>query len=211
MLRSEHRAEALNAQEYLVEPRAKIGGDETAQDRRLCNLFLLGCCSVHLDPGNSREDHRVARWPIPCRSGRTRQSIYDGVIRIGPAIPPGWDFEGSVYVRGKTRVDVQMRRGEILAVVIDAGTTGPVRFRNPWPGETVNVVAGKANAKLVSSDSSREIQFEAVAGTSYLIEKFDTPATALSFAPVSGTPAREAKKLGSVQIGLFRDESELPK
>lgn len=136
---------------------------------------------------------------------------FDGVIRIGPAIPPGWDCEGSVYVRGRTRVDVQVRQGEILAVVIEAGTTGHVRVRNPWPGESVNVVAGKANAKLVSGDSSREIQFQAVAGTSYLVERREASATALPFAPLSGTPAREAKRLGSVQIGLFRDESELPK
>jgi len=28
---------------------------------------------------------------------------YDGTIRIAPAIPSSWDFDGSVYVRGKLK------------------------------------------------------------------------------------------------------------
>lgn len=31
---------------------------------------------------------------------------YDGLIRIAPAIPPDWDFDGSVFVRGGTKVMV---------------------------------------------------------------------------------------------------------
>ena len=60
---------------------------------------------------------------------------YDGVIRIAPAIPPGWDFEGSVYVRGKTKVDVQMRNGAVTTVVIEAGTTGPIRIAQSVAGQ----------------------------------------------------------------------------
>jgi len=26
---------------------------------------------------------------------------YDGLIRIDPAIPPGWNFDGSVFVRAR--------------------------------------------------------------------------------------------------------------
>ncbi len=132
---------------------------------------------------------------------------YDGVIRIAPAIPPGWDFDGSVFVRGKTKVDVEVRDGQVVTAVIEAGTSALLRVRNPWPGQSVDVIAGAAGTKVVSGASTQELTFRAVAGTNYLIQKHDAPVTTLPFAPVSGTAANEAKKLGSVQIGLFRGDS----
>lgn len=133
---------------------------------------------------------------------------YDGVIRIAPAIPPGWNFDGSVFVRGKTKVDVEVRDDEVITVVIEAGTAAPLRVRNPWPGRSVDVVAGSTGMKVVSGNSAHEIRFLAVAGTKYLIQKHDAPVSAIPYAPVSGTAAQEAKKLGSVQIGLFRADAE---
>jgi alpha-L-fucosidase 2 len=127
---------------------------------------------------------------------------YDGVIRIAPAIPPGWDFAGSVFVRGNTKVDVEVRGGEIVTVVIEAGTTARLRVRNPWPGQAVDVVAGSGNKPVRSSGSGQELLFDAVAGISYLLEKHSSPVTALRFAPVTGTAAPGAKKLGSVEIGI---------
>lgn len=132
---------------------------------------------------------------------------YDGVIRIAPAIPPGWDFDGSVFVRGKTKVDVEVRNGEVTTVVIEAGTTAPIHLSNPWPGQSVDVIAGATETKVINGDSAKELTFQAVAGTKYLIQRHDAPVTALPFAPVSGTAAHEARKFGSVQIGLFHDES----
>ncbi len=130
---------------------------------------------------------------------------YDGVIRVAPAIPPEWDFEGSVYVRGKTKVDVQMRDGVVTAAVIEAGTTGPLRVRNPWPGKPVVVISGKTGMKVVAGASESLIEFAGDAGTSYLIECRDGPVAKDRFAPVSGKPASSAKKLGPVQIGIFSD------
>jgi hypothetical protein len=130
---------------------------------------------------------------------------YDGVIQIAPAIPPGWDFEGSVYVRGDTKVDIQMRNGVVTAVVIEAGTTGPIRMRNPWPGKPVDVISGRNGVKLVSGATGRLIEFAGAAGTSYLIDRGDQPVARDRFASVSGIPANSAKKLGPVQIGLFAE------
>ena len=128
---------------------------------------------------------------------------YDGLIRIAPAIPAGWDFEGSVYVRGNTKVDVQMRNGVLTTVVFEAGTAGTLKFRNPWIGEPVDVICGKAGAKIVQGSIGPDIGFDAAAGTSCLVERHGEPTTTLPFAPLSGTAARSAKKLGAVQIGLF--------
>ena len=131
---------------------------------------------------------------------------YDGLIRIAPAIPPGWDFDGSVFVRGKTKVDVQVRNGIVTTAVIEAGATQSFKVRNPWPGKQVNVVSGKTDAVLVKASSNAVITFSGTAGTKYLLELKDAPITNERFAPVSGEPATSAKRLGGVQIGLFPDD-----
>jgi hypothetical protein len=128
---------------------------------------------------------------------------YDGLIRLAPATPPGWNFDGSVYVRGKTRIDVQVREGRVTTAVIDAGTTQPIRIRNPWPGEAVDVVSGRTTAKIVSDATSPVITFRGMAGTRYLLERHEDPITDKSFVPVTGVHAVTARRLGKVQIGLF--------
>jgi len=129
---------------------------------------------------------------------------YDGVIRVAPAVPPGWDFDGSVAVRGNSRVDVQTRDGVVTTVVLEAGSAGPVRIRNPWPGRSVTVATGKNSARVATKEIGPDIEFEAAAGASYLVEARDASAAAKRFAEVSGTAALLSKRLGPVQIGLSR-------
>jgi lysophospholipase L1-like esterase len=128
---------------------------------------------------------------------------YDGLIRLAPATPPGWNFDGSVSVRGKTRVDVQVREGRVTTAVIEAGTTQPIRIRNPWPGEAVDVVSNPAMTKIVNGATSPIITFRGMAGTRYLLERHEDPVTDKSFVPVTGVQAVTARRLGKVQIGLF--------
>jgi hypothetical protein len=126
---------------------------------------------------------------------------YDGVIRIAPAIPPGWDFDGSVFVRGRTKVNVQTRNGAVTAVVIEAGMSGPLKVRNPWPGQTPNVIASDTDVTSVKLTENSTIEFVANAGTSYVITPLRGAEPTL--VPVTGTAATTAKRLGPVQIGLF--------
>jgi hypothetical protein len=128
---------------------------------------------------------------------------YDGLIRLAPATSPGWNFDGSVYVRGKTRVDVQVREGHVTTAVIEAGKTQFIRIRNPWPAEAVDVVSGRTMAKIVSGVTSSVITFRGMAGTSYLLERREEPVANKSFVQVTGVPSVTAKRLGKVQIGLF--------
>jgi hypothetical protein len=132
---------------------------------------------------------------------------YDGVIRIAPAIPPAWDFDGSVFVRGNTKVDVQTRNGAVVTVVIEAGMTQSIKVRNPWPGKPVDVISGKTGKKVALGSGEREpeIDFSATVGTSYIIQDHEKPIVGGRFSAVSGTPASSPKRLGPVQIGLFRD------
>ncbi len=126
---------------------------------------------------------------------------YDGLIRIAPAVPPGWDVDGSVLVRGKTRVDVQLRDGVPRTVVLESGTAQTLKVRNPWSGQRVDVIDGVTGKKLIDGDSGPEISFHALPGVKYRIE--NQGQTTPSFAAVSGTPATIAKKWGPAQIGIF--------
>jgi alpha-L-fucosidase 2 len=135
---------------------------------------------------------------------------YDGLIRLAPATPSGWSIDGSVYVRGKTRVDVQVRAGRVATAVIEAGTTQSLRIRNPWSGEPVDVLSSPAmekTEKIVSAATGPVIRFRAIAGTRYLLQRHDDPIASSNFLAVSGTQAVTAKRLGKVQIGLFAADS----
>jgi Glycosyl hydrolase family 95 catalytic domain len=129
---------------------------------------------------------------------------YDGLIRIAPAVPPGWDFDGSVFVRGKTKVDVQVRNGVPVTVVIESGTAQLFRVRNPWPDHAIDVLDGKSGAKVVDDASGSVVSFRGAAGACYLIERHDFPVANQRFAAISGIPAASAKRLGPVQLGLFK-------
>lgn len=128
---------------------------------------------------------------------------FDGVIRVAPAIPPGWDFDGSVHVRGKTRVDVQIKNGEVTALLIEAGATQLFKLRNPWPGKAVDIYSGQTRKGTVQGAMGTVLEFRGTAGTNYLVERHDNPNSTMPFAPVDGMPATVPKKLGNVRIGLF--------
>jgi alpha-L-fucosidase 2 len=128
---------------------------------------------------------------------------YDGLIRIAPAIPPGWDVDGNVWVRGKTKVDVQVRNGIVTTAVIEAGTTQPYKVRNPWPRRKVDIVNGRTGETVIRESSETVLSFSGVAGEIYLVEPHTLPLSAQRFGAVTGTQAISAKKLGPARIGLF--------
>ena len=127
---------------------------------------------------------------------------YDGVIRINPAFPREWDVEGQVYVRGKNKVDVQLDSGTVRRVAIEAGSTGRLKVRNPWAGNSVVIVEGQSVAKL----DGETLEFPVVAGRMYLLAPAERAADASADEVVSGMQAKTARKLGPVQIGIFTEE-----
>jgi alpha-L-fucosidase 2 len=115
---------------------------------------------------------------------------YDGLIRIAPAVPSQWDFDGTVWVRDRTRVDVQVRTGVPVAVVIEAGADSTLRVRNPWPGKPVRVGDAEQTGSVFTLNAQK--------GQTYSL----TPSGATAaLEPVTGTPASRPKSLGPVQIG----------
>ncbi|MEW2523084.1 fascin domain-containing protein [Actinacidiphila alni] len=127
---------------------------------------------------------------------------YDGLLRIAPAWPSGWDAAGTVSVQGNTKVSVQVQNGTPVTVAVQAGSSQTMRVRSPWPGQSVQVVNGSSNAVVVQPTTAGTFNVPAAAGQSYLVEQVAGPTTSLPFAQVSGSPATAAKHLGNVQIGL---------
>lgn len=123
---------------------------------------------------------------------------YDGLIRIAPAIPAGWDYDGTVYVRGNTRVDVQVRGGVPAGVVIEPGSNVALTVRNPWPG--AKVTASSAGFAKPVQLSGSVLTLQPVGTQAIVLQKVG--GGSLPVAPVSGAPATTAKHIGSVQIGL---------
>ncbi|MDR8728112.1 hypothetical protein FEQ05_02223 [Burkholderia pseudomultivorans] len=123
---------------------------------------------------------------------------YDGVIRIAPAVPGGWDYDGTVFVRGNTKVDVQVRNGIPTTVVIEPGSNAALTVRNPWPGSTVTALSAGHSLPVTTQGANLVLQ---PAGTHAIVLR--SPAAGnMPAEPVSGAVATVAKHLGAVQIGL---------
>lgn len=129
---------------------------------------------------------------------------YDGLLRVAPAWPSGWNVDGTVYVLARTKVDVQVRQGVPVTVAIEAGSSSAMRVRNPWPGRRIEVVSGDGDPGrvVVGPTSAGEITVPVRSGHTYLVQPVSAPTTALPFAPVTGTPATEPKTLNGRTIGL---------
>jgi hypothetical protein len=127
---------------------------------------------------------------------------YEGVLRIAPAWPSDWDADGTVYIQHRSKVDVQMRNGTPVTIAIESGSDHPITVRNPWPGQQVEVVSGTSGQQVVPATDAATVTVPAQAAHSYLVQRVSASTTSLQFAPVSGTPATEARHLGPVQIGL---------
>jgi hypothetical protein len=125
---------------------------------------------------------------------------YDGLLRIAPAWPGNWNVDGTVYIQNRSKVDVQVRNGAPVTVAIQAGATGAIHVRNPWPGQQVQVVDDYRT--IVRPTTAATLTIPARAGASYLVEPTAHPTTSLPFAPVGGTPATSYRQLGAATIGL---------
>ncbi|WP_052681906.1 RICIN domain-containing protein [Saccharothrix sp. ST-888] len=130
---------------------------------------------------------------------------YDDLLRIAPALPPGWDADGTQYIQGGSTVSVQVHGGVIGTVGIHAGSTGTITMRSPWPGQSVSVVDGTDRTTVVVSPTTAgQFSIPATAGRSYLVQQVTAPVSGMTFSQVTGTPATAASHLGNVQIGLDR-------
>jgi len=127
---------------------------------------------------------------------------YDGLIRIAPAWPKDWDVDGTVYIQHGSKVDVQIRQGRIITVGIEAGSSEKIRVRNPWPGQSVEVVDAHTSAVVLPAQSGPVFDFTPQAGRSFLVIRVDDSNKKLPFEVVSSVRATTPKSFGSRTIGI---------
>lgn len=127
-----------------------------------------------------------------------------GILHIAPAVPPGWNMDGSVFVRGNTRVDVQTLGGIPTTVVIQSGSNATLRVANPWPGRTLQVIDTASGKTLPSNTAQSIVTFAAIIGHNYLLRP--SGAVAQPFAAITASPAAHARELGPVAIGLATEK-----
>ncbi|MFG1810886.1 Ig-like domain-containing protein [Streptomyces sp. NPDC049040] len=127
---------------------------------------------------------------------------FDGILRFAPAWPAEWDGAGSVYIQGKSKVDVQVQGGRLVTAAIEAGTTGTQRVKNPWPGQSTEVVDGKNGKVVVKASTAGLLDVPVKSGKTYLVQQAAAPTTALPFAQVTGDAPTAARHLGGVRLGL---------
>ena len=126
---------------------------------------------------------------------------YDGTLRVAPAWPGQWNANGTVYIQGNSKVDVQVNNGTVTTVVIEAGSAGPLKVQNPWLGQQVEVL-GSGGTVVTGPTSAATFTIPMQKGGSYLVQRVADPTASLPFAPVTGTAASAYKTLGPVSIGL---------
>lgn len=126
----------------------------------------------------------------------------DGLIRIAPAWPKDWSADATVYVRQRSKVDLQVRDGVPTTAVIEAGADGEMAVRNPWPGQSAEVVASGDGKRVAEADGQGALRFRAQAGKAYLIQRVDQTGATPPFAAIEGTIAGKPKTLGTRHIGL---------
>jgi hypothetical protein len=155
------------------------------------------------NPPNGDEPYIEQSSSVATAFDESLATDYDGTIRFAPAWPSGWDGSGSVYIQGNSKVDVQVESGTLATAAIEAGSSGTLSVRNPWPGQQAEVVNGSSGAVVVGATTATTLSVPVSAGSTYLVEQPGSPTTSLAFAQVTGTQASTYKTLGGkVQIGL---------
>ena len=127
---------------------------------------------------------------------------HDGLIRIAPAWPKGWNADATVYIQQRSKVDLQIRDGVPGTVVIEAGADARMKVRNPWPGKAVEAVESGSGKRVAETDKQDVLSFDTQAGKAYLIQRVDQPSANLPYAAIDGSAASVPKTLDTRHIGL---------
>ncbi len=159
-------------------------------------------CSLYGLPNNGTSEPYIEQSGVAAAAiNEAFVQDYDGLLRIAPAWPSGWDGSGTVFIHGSSKVDVSVQGGNVVLVVLEAGSTGSVNVRNPWPGQAATVLDGVTNAVVVPSTSGTTFSVATTSGHWYIM----VPSSAAASPPnvvVTGTPATKPITLGAVEIGL---------
>jgi alpha-L-fucosidase 2 len=119
----------------------------------------------------------------------------DGLIRVGPAIPPGWTIAGSAALQGGAIVDVQAVDGHLTAFRLHGEEGSTLHFLTPWEGRKLQIFDNGKPDKII--DGGR-FTLAAAAGHDYRFELVGSHVKPAFHGELSAT----VKILGRASIGL---------
>ena len=126
---------------------------------------------------------------------------YDGLLRIAPALPPGWDVDARLPIRAQSWVAIQTRNGAVTTLILESGSSQRIKLRNPWPGQPVDVIVAKTGKAVLSSSTAATLEFSVIAGANYQVHLHGAATPDIQL--ITGAPATTPKQLGPARIGLF--------
>jgi hypothetical protein len=127
---------------------------------------------------------------------------YDGVIRIAPAIPPGWTMAGTVAIRGRSRVYVESNGSEVVTCILKAGNNQKVSLRSPWRGYPIDVTDDSTGRKIITDSQDKIVHFAVLSNHQYIISRAGQDISREHFSPLGGRVSDQPKRLGNREIGL---------
>jgi alpha-L-fucosidase 2 len=117
-----------------------------------------------------------------------------GLIRVAPAIPPGWTIAGSTALRANVSIDVEALDGKLSAFYIRGGNGSLLRFVTPWKGD-VQIMEDGRSLRIIKGE---RVTINAARGKSYHVAPVGST-LAPSFV---GKTETAVKTLGRAAIGL---------
>ncbi|RKQ93334.1 concanavalin A-like lectin/glucanase superfamily protein [Solirubrobacter pauli] len=131
---------------------------------------------------------------------------FDGIVRIAPAVPPGWTAEGTVFLQHRSKISVQVQEGAVTtAALVNGPAARSIRIKNPWPGQEAQIVSGSSpGTVVVPATTAALITLPAAANGTYLIQRPSAPTSALPTAVLTGAAPTEARHLAgsNARIGI---------
>ena len=121
----------------------------------------------------------------------------DTLVRVGPAIPPGWTMHGTVAIHHGGSVEVTAVKGQLVSFTLRGAADSPLKLATPWQNAPVQVWRDNVPQETITARQGR-ITFEPTGEHTYRFA-LSNPATA----PAFDTPAdATVKSLGRASIGL---------
>lgn len=127
---------------------------------------------------------------------------YDGVIRIAPAIPPGWMMAGTVAIQGRSRVYVESNGSEVVTCILKAGSNQKIWLRSPWRGYPIDVIDDSTGRNIITGSKDKIVHFAVLSNHQYIVRRAGHDGSRKHFAPLGGRLSNQPKRLGNREIGL---------
>jgi alpha-L-fucosidase 2 len=121
----------------------------------------------------------------------------NNLVRIGPAIPPGWTMHGTVAIQHGASVEVTAVKGQLVSFTLRDVAQAPLKLMTPWQDAHVRVWRDDKLQETIVTQQGR-FTYQPISGHTYRFNVSNPAAPPIFDAPAEAT----VKSLGRASIGL---------